>query len=94
MIGTLLVAIRIASPIEHSFALVASITTTDGTDEARFAFEEFIQNRTHSPRLAAAYIYLAAINEKHNEKSHRQFIFTKGQKTLLLRATLCKWNHS
>ena len=36
-------------------------------DAARFVFEEFIQNRTHSPRLAAAYIYLAAIHEEHAE---------------------------
>lgn len=36
-------------------------------DEARAVFEEFIQNRTRSPRLAAAHVYLAAISEKRAE---------------------------
>ena len=51
-------------------------------DEARFVFEEFIQNRTRSPRLAAAYIYLAAINEEQAE--NRQAIeFYKKTETLI-----------
>ncbi len=36
--------------------------------KARFAFEEFIQIRPQSPRLAAAYIYLAVIHQEQNEK--------------------------
>ena len=38
----------------------------DRYDEARFVFEEFIQSRARSPRLAAAYIYLAAVCEKRS----------------------------
>jgi len=51
-------------------------------NEARFAFEEFIQNRTHSPRLAAAYIYLAAINEKHNENAQAAYFYKRAEDTL------------
>ena len=51
-------------------------------NEARFAFEEFIQNRTASPRLAAAYIYLAAINEKHNEKAQAAYFYKRAADTL------------
>ena len=36
-------------------------------DAARAVFEEFIQNRGQSPRLAAAHVYLAAISEKRAE---------------------------
>ena len=51
-------------------------------DEARFVFEEFIQNRAQSPRLAAAYIYLAAISEEHAE--NRQAVeFYKKTETLI-----------
>ena len=50
--------------------------------EARFAFEEFIQNRTHSPRLAAAYVYLAAINEKHAEKAQAAYFYKRAEDTL------------
>ena len=51
-------------------------------DEARFVFEEFIQNRAQSPRLAAAYIYLAAISEEHAE--NKQAIeFYKKTETLI-----------
>ena len=54
----------------------------DRYDEARFVFEEFIQNRPRSPRLAAAYIYLAAISEKRAE--NKQAIhFYKQAETLL-----------
>ncbi len=35
--------------------------------EASFAFEEFIRLRPHSPRLAAAYVYLAVINQELEE---------------------------
>lgn len=51
-------------------------------DEARFAFEEFIQNRTQSPRLAAAYIYLAAINEKRDEKAQAAYFYKRAEDTL------------
>ena len=51
-------------------------------NEARFAFEEFIQNRTESPRLAAAYVYLAAINEKHNEKAQAAYFYKRAEDTL------------
>ena len=51
-------------------------------DAARFVFEEFIQNRTYSPRLAAAYIYLAAISEEQAE--NRQAVeFYKKAETLI-----------
>ena len=36
--------------------------------DAQFAFEEFIKTRTDSPRLAAAYIYLAIMYQESNEK--------------------------
>ena len=51
-------------------------------NEARFAFEEFIQNRTESPRVAAAYIYLAAINEKHDEKAQAAYFYKRAEETL------------
>ncbi len=51
-------------------------------DDARFVFEEFIQNRRRSPRLAAAYIYLAATSEERGE--NKQAIhFYKQAETLL-----------
>ncbi|MDE0685801.1 MAG: tetratricopeptide repeat protein [Candidatus Poribacteria bacterium] len=51
-------------------------------DEARSVFEELIQSRTRSPRLAAAYIYLAAISEEHAE--NRQAVeFYKKAETLI-----------
>ncbi|MXY26631.1 tetratricopeptide repeat protein [Candidatus Poribacteria bacterium] len=51
-------------------------------NEARFAFNEFIQNRTESPRLAAAYIYLAAINEKHDQKAQAAYFYERAEDTL------------
>lgn len=36
--------------------------------EAHFAFEEFIKNRTGSPRFAAAHIYLAVMHQESGEK--------------------------
>ncbi len=51
-------------------------------NEARFTFEEFIQNRIHSPRLAAAYVYLAAINEKHNEKAQAAYFYERAEEVL------------
>ena len=50
--------------------------------EARFAFEEFIQNRIHSPRLAAAYIYLAAINENQNQKAQAAYFYERAEEVL------------
>ncbi len=55
----------------------------DRYDDARFVFEEFIQNRTRSPRLAAAYIYLASISEKRAE--NRQAIYFYEQAGTLLK---------
>ena len=51
-------------------------------NEARFAFEEFIQNRIHSPRLAAAYVYLAAINEKRDENAQAAYYYKRAEETL------------
>ena len=51
-------------------------------DDARFVFEEFIQNRARSPRLAAAYIYLAAISEKRNENKQAVYFYEQAE-TLL-----------
>ena len=51
-------------------------------DDARFVFEVFIQNRTRSPRLAAAYIYLAAINEKRGENKQAAQFYKRAE-TLL-----------
>ena len=48
-------------------------------DEAHFVFEEFIQNRTRSPRLAAAYIYLAAISEERAENSQAVEFYKKAE---------------
>ena len=51
-------------------------------DAARAVFEEFIQNRTRSPRLAAAHVYLAAISE--NRAENRLAIeYYKNAETLL-----------
>ena len=36
-------------------------------NDAFAAFQEFIESRTHSPRLAAAYIYLAHISQKRRD---------------------------
>ncbi|RKU06687.1 hypothetical protein C6503_25615 [Candidatus Poribacteria bacterium] len=49
------------------------------SDEARFVFEEFIQNRTQSPRLAAAYIYLAAISEERAENKQAIELYKKAE---------------
>ena len=51
-------------------------------DEARAVFEEFIQNRGQSPRLAAAHIYLAAISEKRAE-NRLAIEYYKNTETLL-----------
>jgi tetratricopeptide (TPR) repeat protein len=51
-------------------------------DEARFVFQTFIQNREHSPRRAAAYIYLAAISEERAENSQAVEYYKKAE-TLL-----------
>ena len=48
-------------------------------DEARFVFEEFIQNRAQSPRLAAAYIYLAAISEERAENKQAIEFYKKAE---------------
>ena len=49
---------------------------------ARFAFEEFIQNRTQSPRLAAAYIYLAAICENRGETAQAAYYYERAEDLL------------
>ena len=49
---------------------------------ARFAFEEFIQNREQSPRLAAAYIYLAAVCENQGEPAQAAYFYERAE-TLL-----------
>ena len=51
-------------------------------DEARAVFEEFIQNRGQSPRLAAAHVYLAAISEKRAE-NRLAIEYYKNTETLL-----------
>ena len=51
-------------------------------DKARFAFEEFIKSRTESPRLAAAYIYLAAISENQRKIADAAEFYKKAE-TLL-----------
>ena len=50
--------------------------------EARFAFEEFIQNRTQSPRLAAAYIYLATINENEGQDAQAAYYYKRSETQL------------
>lgn len=50
--------------------------------EARFAFEEFIKNRTESPRFAAAYIYLAVIHHENGEKDVAAGYYQKAEKML------------
>ena len=52
-------------------------------DKARFAFEEFIKSRTKSPRLAAAYIYLAAISENQRKIADAAEFYKKAE-TLLM----------
>lgn len=47
--------------------------------EARFAFEEFIQIRPQSPRLAAAYIYLAVIHQEQGEKGLAVKVYEKAK---------------
>ncbi len=54
----------------------------DRYEDARFVFEEFIQNRTRSPRLAAAYIYLATISEKRGENKQAAYFYEQAE-TLL-----------
>ena len=54
----------------------------DRYDDARFVFEEFIQTRGRSPRLAAAYIYLAAISEKRGENKQAAHFYEQAE-TLL-----------
>ncbi len=51
-------------------------------DEARAVFEEFIQSRGQSPRLAAAHVYLAAVSEKRAE-SRLAIEYYKNAQTLL-----------
>ena len=51
-------------------------------NDARFVFEEFIQNRARSPRLAAAYIYLAAVSEKRAENKQAAHFYEQAE-TLL-----------
>ncbi len=51
--------------------------------EAHFAFEEFTKSRTKSPRLAAAYIYLAAINENQRNITDAAEFYKKAE-TLLM----------
>ena len=48
-------------------------------DEARSVFEAFIQNRTRSPRIAAAYIYLAAISEEQAENKQGVEFYRKAE---------------
>ena len=48
-------------------------------DEARFAFEEFIKSRTESPRLAAAYVYLAAISENQRKIAEASEFYKKAE---------------
>jgi len=50
--------------------------------EARFAFEEFIQSRTQSPRLAAAYIYLAVIYQEQGENARAVEFYEKAEALL------------
>jgi len=50
--------------------------------EARFAFQEFIKNRTESPRFAAAYIYLAMIQHENGEKDTAAEHYQKAEKML------------
>ena len=49
---------------------------------SRFAFEEFIQNRSQSPRLAAAYVYLAAICEDRNENAQADYYYRRAENLL------------
>ena len=51
-------------------------------NEARFAFEGFIQNRAQSPRLAAAYVYLAAICEDRNENAQADYYYERAENLL------------
>ena len=48
-------------------------------NEARFAFEEFIQSRIQSPRLAAAYVYLAAICENQGENAQAAYFYGRAE---------------
>ncbi len=50
--------------------------------DARFAFEEFIQSRTQSPRLAAAYIYLAVIYQEQAENARAVEFYEKAEALL------------
>ncbi len=50
--------------------------------EARFAFEEFIKNRTGSPRLAAAHIYLAVMHQESGEKDVAAEYYRKAERIL------------
>lgn len=51
-------------------------------NDARFAFEEFIKNRKGSPRLAAAYIYLAAMHQVSGEKDTAADYYQKAENIL------------
>ncbi len=51
-------------------------------DAARFAFEEFIQNRELSPRRAAAYVYLATICEEQNENAQAAYFYEQAEALL------------
>lgn len=50
--------------------------------DARYAFEEFIRTRTVSPRLAAAYLYLAVLHQENGEKKKAEEYYQKAEKTL------------
>ncbi len=50
--------------------------------DARFAFEEFIKNRTRSPRLAAAHIYLAVMHQESEKKDTAAEYYQKAEKML------------
>ncbi len=51
--------------------------------EARFAFEEFIQLRPNSPRLAAAYVYIAVIHQEFGETARAAEAYKNAEKLLL-----------
>ena len=50
--------------------------------DARFAFEEFIKNRTGSPRFAAAHIYLAVMHQESGEKDVAAEYYRKAERML------------
>ena len=50
--------------------------------DARFAFEEFIKNRTESPRFAAAHIYLAVMHQESGENDAADEYYRKTERIL------------